>query len=85
MPDGFVRHGMQEARGSSPLSSTFTQVNGMFWLSGMIVERLQSGQVASASRPLMSWKLMQVRTLLHGWESAMRLSSLSDSQTGSQC
>jgi len=25
MPDGFVRHGMQEARGSSPLSSTALQ------------------------------------------------------------
>jgi hypothetical protein len=38
-------HGMQEARGSSPLSSTFPQVKASCEASELIFERLQSSKL----------------------------------------
>jgi hypothetical protein len=38
--NGTAFHGMQEARGSSPLSSTFPQLRGHFWSAYLIFDRL---------------------------------------------
>jgi hypothetical protein len=41
-------HGMQEVRGSTPLSSTFPQVKGRLRSSKMIFERLQPSKLPEA-------------------------------------
>src|SRR5215831_12994719 len=57
MPDGFVRHGMQEVRGSSPLSSTMT------WSDVM---RRGNGGQGCPSTPAVAWGLNASLSLAPG-------------------
>jgi hypothetical protein len=43
-----IHHGMQEVRGSNPLSSTFPQFKGMLRAWKMISERLQPSKLSEA-------------------------------------
>ena len=75
-------HGMQEVRGSNPLSSTFPQFRGMFRSWKITSERLQPSKLPELE--------LLVRVNLCGSEACcapgttvVPLTSLSDSQTGS--
>jgi hypothetical protein len=74
---------MQEARGSSPLSSTFLQVRAYCYLQNC---SLSACNPASCRQPesLSSPKRMQVRRVLMAGARLRRLPSLSDSQTDCQ-
>jgi len=55
---------MQEARGSSPLSSTFPQLRGHFWSLYLIFDRLQCCKKSPYLASLHDLMFLQVSALL---------------------
>jgi hypothetical protein len=74
---------MQEARGSSPLSSTFPQVNGLLRSWKMALSACNPSKLPEPE--FLDWpEPMQVSSMLDDWCTAVSLPSLSDSQTNCQ-